>query len=122
MRRQTLLLLSVFIAFTAMNATTLTKKKVLLETWKASTRAPIPMPIDMFIEGNDYIIIQFLNQHNQASTIYIKDNYENIIFQDVVISSETESYRIELGEFKKGEYKLYYLDGNVIISGDFCLE
>jgi hypothetical protein len=39
-----------------------------------------------------------------------------------VISSETESYRIELGEFKKGEYKLYYLDGNVIISGDFCLE
>ena len=54
MRRQTLLLLSVFIAFTAM-ATTLTKKKVLLETWKASTRAPIPMPIDMFIEGNDYI-------------------------------------------------------------------
>ena len=121
MRRQTLLLLSVFIAFTAM-ATTLTKKKVLLETWKASTRAPIPMPIDMFIEGNAYIIIQFLNQHNQASTIYIKDNYENIIFQDVVISSETESYRIELGEFKKGEYKLYYLDGNVIISGDFCLE
>jgi hypothetical protein len=122
MKKKIVVLLLLAFAFITVNANTLAKHKVQLETWKSSTRAPVPIPIDAFIEENSSILIKFFERQSQPVTFQIKDNHGNIIFQDMVTPSEEENYTIDLNEFKQGEYELFYLDGHTMISGRFYIE
>lgn len=122
MKKKIVVLLLLAFAFITVNANTLAKHKVQLETWKSSTRAPVPIPIDAFIEENSSILIKFFERQSQPVTFQVKDNHGNIIFQDMVVPSEKENYTIDLNEFKQGEYELFYLDGHTMISGRFYIE
>ena len=92
------------------------------KSWDKATRAPVPMPIDAFIEENSSILIKFFNHQSQPVTFQIKDNHGNIIFQDMVVPSEEENYTIDLNEFKQGEYELFYIDVHTMISGKFHIK
>lgn len=122
MKKKIVGLLLFAFAFITVNANTLAKHKVQLETWKSSTRAPVPMPIDAFIEENSSILIKFFERQSQPVTFQIKDNHGNIIFQDMVVPSEEENYIIDLNGFKQGEYELFYIDGHTMISGKFYIK
>ena len=121
MKKKIVVLLLLVFAFVTINANTLVKQKVQLETWKSSTRAPVPMPIDAFIEENCSILIKFFELQIQSGTFQIRDNHGNIIFQDMVVPSEEENYTIDLNGFKQGEYELFYSDGHMVISGKFYI-
>lgn len=115
-------LLLIAFASTIVSANTLTKRKVQMGTWRNSTRAPVSMPIDVFIEENNSILIKFIKYERQPITLQIRDTHGNIIFQDLAISSEGKNYKIDLNGFKKGKYELFYLSEQIVISGEFRLE
>lgn len=122
MKKKIVTLLLFAFVFSVVSANTLTKRKVQMETWRSSTRAPVPIPIDAFIEENSSILIKFFEHQSQPVTFQIKDNHGNIIFQDMVTPSEEENYKIDLNGFKQGQYELFYLDGHTMISGKFHIE
>lgn len=122
MKKKIVGLLLIALTFTTVNANTLTKNKMELGVWSKTTRAPVPIPIDAFIEENSSILIKFFERQSQPVTFQIKDNHGNIIFQDMVVPTEEENYTIDLNEFKQGEYELFYLDGHMMISGRFYIK
>ena len=122
MKKKIVGLLLFAFAFITVNANTLAKQKIEFGVWNKQTRAPVPMPIDAFIEENSSILIKLFEHQSQPITFQIKDNHGNIIFQDMVVPSEEEDYTIDLNGFKQGEYELFYLDGHTMISGRFHIE
>lgn len=122
MKKKIVVLLLIALTFTTVNANTLTKNKMELGVWSKTTRAPVQIPIDAFIEENSSILIKFFERQSQPVTFQIKDNHGNIIFQDMVTPSEEENYKIDLNGFKQGEYELFYIDEHTMISGRFHIE
>ena len=123
MKKKIVGLLLLAFAFITVNANTLKKSdKMQFKSWNKTTRAPVPIPIDAFIEENSSILIKFFKLQSQPVTFQIKDNHGNIIFQDMVVPSEEENYTIDLNEFKQGEYELFYIDVHTMISGKFHIK
>lgn len=122
MKKKIVVLLLLAFAFITVNANTLAKQKIEFGVWNKQTRAPNPMPIDAFIEESSSILIKFFEHENHPITFQIKDNHGNIIFQDMIVPSEEDNYKIDLNGFKQGEYELFYIDGHTMISGKFHIE
>lgn len=117
-------LLFIVFGLISMNTTTFANSREMqFKTWKTTTRSDIRNnPIDAVIEDNSYILIRFIEQENQPIYLQIKDNYGNIIFQEMVLPNEQTDYKVDLNGFKKGEYELIYQNEYTEIDGNFYIE
>lgn len=123
MRKQSIALLVIALVYSVASVPVSARhRRIEFETWDKSTRAPIPMPIEVNIEDNNCITIKFLELENLSVTLQIKDRYENVVYQDVVMPNENETYIIDLRRFKKGEYKIFYLNNHDSAYGLFDIE
>lgn len=126
MKKLVLALLFIIVSFNTitMDAAILSRSKISLvksRNWSKVTKSIFFMPIDASVEDNRYIIIEFLDDESQSSTLQIKDNHGNIVYHETVTPKINTFYTIDLSEFKGGQYELIYSDKYVEMIGEFTV-
>lgn len=125
MRKLSFTFLLIAISFMALGAnTSLSHKRgkvIDFGKWDKPQRNPVSNPIDATVEDN-YIKVQFFKSQDRPVTFQIKDRYGDIVFQDVVLPNEQETYNINLDGFIADQYELHYLGENMTLVGTFQVE
>lgn len=89
--------------------------------WNRHSKNIIPIPIEATIEDNN-IEVQFFVSQDYPVTFQVKDSQGNIVFQEMAVPNEQESYQIKLDDLKTGQYELLYLDEDKEFIGEFDIE
>lgn len=96
-------------------------KYIQLKIWDNLKKGIVFIPIEAILEG-DNIKVQFLEKQDKSVTFQIKDNNGNIVFQNMMIPNEQETYIINLDSFKAGQYELLYIEEDMTLIGEFRIE
>ena len=95
MRLFSILLLLISIPFIAMDPNNLSKhksKRLVFKKWQTQHRRIVPIPIEATLNEN-YIEVRFIENVDNQVIFQVKDQQENIIFQDVLLApNEQETY------------------------------
>lgn len=121
MRKLSIVLLLIGMAFMTIEANNQSegrKRRLVFKRWHQHRQMPIPLPIEATLEENS-IEVRFLENAEHQVTFQVKDYQGNILFHDMVIPVEQEVYKIDLQDFKEGDYELLYIEENVTFIGKF---
>lgn len=121
MRKLSIALLLIGMAFTTIEANNQSEKiskRLAFKRWTTKRKALVPIPIEATLEDNS-IEVRFLENAEHQVTFQVKDYQGNILFHDMVIPVEQEVYKIDLQDFKEGDYELLYIEENVTFIGKF---
>ena len=125
MRKLSIVLLLISISFMTMEANNLSERRtkhLVFERWHYQKRALVPIPIEAILDENS-IEIHFLENVDKQIIIQVKDQQENIILQDVILTpNEQKTYKIDLKGYKAGHYKLLYIEEDMTLVGEFEIE
>lgn len=124
MRKLSITLLLIALSFMTMEANCLSShrgKYIQLKIWDNLKKGIVFIPIEAILEG-DNIKVQFLEKQDKSVTFQIKDNNGNIVFQNMMIPNEQETYIINLDSFKAGQYELLYIEEDMTLIGEFRIE
>lgn len=125
MRKFSILLLLISLPLMAMEVNApskLRRKNIDLQRWHTQQRTIVPIPIEAILDEN-FIEIRFLEKVDEQVIFQVKDQQENIIFQNIVITpSEQEIHKIDLNSIKAGHYKLLYIEEDITFIGEFEIE
>lgn len=122
MRLFSILLLLISIPFIAMDPNNLSKhksKRLVFKKWQTQHRRIVPIPIEATLDEN-YIEVRFIENVDNQVIFQVKDQQENIIFQDVLLApNEQETYKISLADIEVGHYELLYIEEDMTLIGEF---
>lgn len=124
MRKLSIVLLLIGISIMTMEANNSTKgsgKRLVFKKWHQHKRTPISIPIEATL-SEDSIEIRFLLEVDNQVIFQVKDQYGNIILQDIVIPNGQETYKIDLNGFAVGPYEFLYIEENIILMSDIEIE
>lgn len=124
MRKLSIVLLLIGIAFMtieANNQSTARIRRLVFKRWNKHKQLPLPIPIEATLEENS-IEVLFLENVDHQVTFQVRDSQGNILFQDMVIPTEQEIYKIELEGFKTGHYELFYIEEDMTLVGELEIE
>ena len=123
MKAVSIVLLLISFSFTTMEADSLSKsrKKIGLNKWRGIQRSLVPIPIEAILDENTIEVCFLQNVDNQV-TLQVRDQYGNIILQDVVVPVEQEIHTIDASSLEAGYYKLFYIEGNKVFVGEFDID
>lgn len=125
MKRLSIALLLIGISLITIEANNLSKqrgKHLFLKRWGHAQRAPISIPIEAILDDHS-IEVRFLENVDSPVTFQVKDKSGNIVFQDMMVTpNEETTYKISLEGFKADKYKLFYIEPNMVLVGDFEIE
>ena len=125
MKKLSIGLLLIGITFMTIEANNLSidrKKMIDLKRWEKQQKNLIPIPIEAILNENS-IEVQFMQNVEGQIIFQVKDQQGNIIFEDMVVTSnEQETYKIDLKGFKAGHYELYYIEEDMTLVGEFDIE
>lgn len=122
MRKLSMLLLLIGIPFMIMDANNLSTRRTKIIRWDYERRAPVSIPIEAILDESS-IEVRFLQKVDNQIVFQAKDQQGNIMFQDVIAtSSKEEIYKIDLKGFKVGQYKLLYIEEDMVLIGEFEIE
>ena len=125
MRKLSITLLLISISFMTMKANNLSEhrtKSLVLKRWDYPQKTPISIPLEAILDENS-IEIHFLENVDKQIIIQVKDQQENIILQDVILTpNEQKTYKIDLKGYKAGHYKLLYIEEDMTLVGEFEIE
>lgn len=117
-----MLLLLIGIPFMIMDANNLSTRRTKIIRWDYERRAPVSIPIEAILDESS-IEVRFLQKVDNQIVFQAKDQQGNIMFQDVIAtSSKEEIYKIDLKGFKVGQYKLLYIEEDMVLIGEFEIE
>lgn len=116
-----LLIASSFMGIEANTSATNKSSNIELKEWDNIKRMPVFIPINITLIDNHIEVLFFQDPVNQV-TFQVKDKYGNILFQEMVIPSKREIYKINLDGFKAGEYELVYIEDETTYIGDFQVD
>ena len=122
MRKLSILLLLIGIPFMIIEANNLSTQRTKIIRWHKCQKTPNSIPIEATQDENS-IEIHFLENVDKQIIIQVKDQQENIILQDVILTpNEQKTYKIDLKGYKAGHYKLLYIEEDMTLVGEFEIE
>lgn len=97
-------------------------KRLVFKKWQTQHRRIVPIPIEATLNEN-YIEVRFIENVDNQVIFQVKDQQENIIFQDVLLApNEQETYKISLADIEVGHYELLYIEEDMTLIGEFDIE
>ncbi|WP_291527951.1 DUF3244 domain-containing protein [Bacteroides sp. UBA939] len=126
MRALNIALLLVGIPFMIMEAKSLLKDKsktISFNKWEDQPKRTFPfsIPIEAILDEST-IELRFLQNVDEQVIFQVKDLYGNIILQDIVVPVEQEIHTIDVSGLEAGSYELFYIEGGLILFGEFNIE
>lgn len=122
MRKLSMLLLLIGIPFMIMDANNLSTHRNKIIRWHQHRGVSVSIPIEAILDESS-IEVRFLQKVNNQVIFQVKDQQGNIIYQDVIATSNKEEiYKIDLEGCKVGQYEFLYIEENMTLIGEFEIE
>lgn len=80
------------------------------------------LPIEATIEDNVYVLIYFLQEMSHSTTFQLKDDFGNVVYQNVLVPRVDMPLYIDISNLEQGTYQLIYTDGESEWIGEFQKE
>ena len=120
--KKLVLTLLFIISFMAAHAMTLKYLIVWKEiySWDKSVKSLQVIPIEGSLEGNT-LTLQMVEKNSEVFNIKVKNSTGNIVFQNEVLLSPKDCYKLDMNGYSKGIYQITVSNKDLVIEGDFSL-